>query len=85
MELIDSKASIRILQQLTKEKTINTKSKISRDTNISYAHLVKLIQELNKKKLVTIKKEGRTSQVTITEKGKQIANKIQEAETIYNE
>ncbi len=83
MENLQLDKTIQIIKFLNKTNNEPTKIEISRHTNTSYAHTVKCLTILEQKKLVTMTKQGRMTKNTITTKGKQLANKILEAEELY--
>ena len=57
---------------------------ISKKTDITYSHVVNIINLLLKEKIVETRKEGRNKYVTLTEKGQKILNHIIEIREIIN-
>jgi predicted transcriptional regulator len=52
---------------------------------ITYSHLVKLIHELNDEGIVELTRSGRTTSVSLTEKGVEIAKKLKEIKKLVSE
>ena len=59
--------------------------RISRRTSITYSHVVRLIQKLEKLNLVKTERGGRSRFVTLTQKGLELANKFKELEKLIKE
>lgn len=60
-------------------------TKISKILDITYSHLVKLVNKLEKEGFVQLKKAGRTKFVSLTEKGKAVAEHIIKIEKIVED
>jgi DNA-binding MarR family transcriptional regulator len=60
------------------------KTHISRELDVTYSHIVKLLAELQREGLVSFKFEGRSSLVTLTPKGKILAQDIDKVMTSRN-
>ncbi len=71
INLILREKPVRIILSLLKEDTYLTR--VSKETDCTYSHTVKVLNELKKHGLVEFKKEGRINKVNLTEKGKEIA------------
>jgi predicted transcriptional regulator len=59
------------------QKTETYTAKISKETDITYAHTVTILQELEKNGLVIAEKRGRERRVRLTEKGREIAKAVE--------
>ena len=46
---------------------------IAKEVDCTYAHTVRVLQEMEKYKLITFKKSGRRKMITLTKKGKEIS------------
>lgn len=60
-------------------------TQIYRELGITYSHLVKLIHELNDEGIVELTRSGRTTSVSLTEKGVEIAKKLKEIKKLVSE
>jgi len=49
-------------------------SKIAKEIDTTYAHIVKIMKEFEKLGLITAEKEGRKKIINLTDKGKKLAN-----------
>ncbi len=48
-------------------------SLIAKEVDCTYAHTVRVLQEMERYKLITFKKDGRRKMITLTKKGKEIS------------
>lgn len=71
-----------IISLLNEPKNI---TQIYRKLDINYPHLVKLIHELNDEGVVELTRSGRTTSVSLTEKGVKIAKKLKEIKKLVSE
>lgn len=53
-------------------------STIAKQIDCTYSHVVKILQILEKHKLVIFKKQGRLKMVTLTDKGYEVSKRIDE-------
>jgi len=51
-------------------------SSLAKQVDCTYSHVVKILQEMEKAKIVSFKKEGRLKILELTEKGKQLADHV---------
>ena len=81
-QLFKTRKTADVLISLNKEYTGNRghksayKSSVARDSQMTYAHAVKVINELIQEGLIIESKEGRTSYIELTPKGKEIADTL---------
>lgn len=54
-----------------------TKTAIARRSRITYSHVYNIIKQLEKRQIITTKKEGRECKVKLTEKGLSIKETVQ--------
>lgn len=60
-------------------------SLLAKKTNITYSHIVKILQSLEKINIITMEKEGRRKQIFLTPKGENLAKRLLEVkECIQN-
>ena len=52
-------------------------STVAKTIDCTYSHVVKILQEMEKAKLVTFQKKGRLKIITLTKKGQEIAEHIE--------
>ena len=71
-----------LLIELSKNGFVCYSSKLARKSNITYSHSIKILKIFEEMGLVKSLKDGRTRPITITLKGKQIANHFIEIENI---
>ena len=50
---------------------------LAKEVDCTYSHAVKILQEMEKAKLVNFKKQGRIKTIELTDKGKKIAEYIE--------
>lgn len=83
-KLFDSGHSMEILVYLfgNNEKSV---TEISQGNKITYSYLLNLIKWLEELNLVKAEKKGRKSIITLTEKGKEVAQKLFEVKEILEE
>jgi len=65
----------------------NTKSEmyassLAKQIDCTYSHVVKILQELEKEGLVKFEKQGRLKLLTLTKKGDDVANHIDQARNV---
>lgn len=67
-----------ILIEIQKTKDVCTSSRICKMLDITYSHVSLLIHALEKDKILTLSKQGRTFEIVLTESGKAIAKNLLE-------
>lgn len=74
---------VKIVVGISDEKSETFPLKLSRKYNVTYSHITKIIQSLEKKNIITTQrgiKNARTKFVYLTEKGKTIAEHLKQIE-----
>jgi len=66
-----------ILTSLLHSKKAVYVSALSKEINYTYSHLVKVLQEMERKNLVEFEKHGRMKVIELTDKGKKVAESIE--------
>lgn len=74
---------MRVLRYLNRYDSV-IKTNIAKELDVTYSHIVKLCNELEREKLVASKKDGRTMIITLTPKGKSLAEDIDKIMTARN-
>ena len=59
-------------------------SNIAKKVDCTYSHTVRIIQQLEKEGLLTLDKEGRIKAITLTKKGREIAETLKKLITLFN-
>lgn len=65
-----------VLLQLLKENTKRYASVIAKEVDCTYSHTVRILQEFNKRGLVTFNRKGRQKLIDLTKKGREIAENM---------
>ena len=65
-----------ILVALRKTQRNRYGSVLAKEVDCTYSHAVKILQEMEKAKLVAFQKHGRIKTITLTEKGNKVAEYI---------
>lgn len=66
-----------ILVELSKQNKKNYGSVLSKKADCTYSHAVKILQQMEKAKLVSFEKAGRIKNICLTENGQRIAEHIE--------
>jgi len=66
-----------ILVALYANKRNRYGSILAKEVDCTYSHAVKILQEMEKAKLVSFKKQGRIKTIDLTEKGRKVAEYIE--------
>jgi len=66
-----------ILVALRKNNRNRYGSVLAKEVDCTYSHAVKILQEMEKAKLVTFEKSGRIKTISLTESGNKIAEHIE--------
>ena len=69
-----------ILVALRKSTRNRYGSILAKEVDCTYSHAVKILQEMEKAKLVTFEKHGRIKTIALTESGNKIAEYIEKIE-----
>ena len=84
-ELFFRKKPIRLLVALSKvDDASSFVSVLSKKTDCTYSHTVKLLDHFKNFGLVEFEKKGRIKYISLTEEGKKLATVLQSAERILN-
>jgi predicted transcriptional regulator len=59
-------------------------SNIAKEVDCTYSHTVRIIQQLEKEGLLTFDKTGRIKTITLTKKGKDIADTLKKLVTLFH-
>jgi DNA-binding MarR family transcriptional regulator len=62
-----------MLIKLRNQSKARYPSIIAKEVDCTYAHTVRVLQEMEKYKLITFKKDGRRKLITLTKRGKEIS------------
>lgn len=71
-----------VLVTLKNSKTQIYASSLAKVIDCTYSHVVKILQEMEKEKLVNFEKDGRLKLLTLTKKGEEVADHIDRIKTI---
>jgi len=71
-----------ILVTLRKSLKSRYGSVLAKEVDCTYSHAVKILQEMEKAKLVDFLKQGRIKMIKLTEKGNKVAEYIERIRTI---
>ena len=71
-----------MLVSLKKNKRIRYGSILAKEIDCTYSHAVKILQTLEESRLVVFEKKGRIKIVQLTNKGRQVADAIEELQRI---
>jgi DNA-binding MarR family transcriptional regulator len=83
MALFEFPMEMRILRYLNRYDAI-IKSEIAKDLDVTYSHTVKLLFDLEKEGLVIFSASGRFSQVSLTPKGRELAELLDKVMSYRN-
>lgn len=75
---------VKILIALNNPGTENYASAISKQTDCTYSHTVRIIQKLEDKGLVESNMKGRKKEIELTEQGLELAKALSEALDLMN-
>lgn len=59
-------------------------SNIAKEVDCTYSHTVRIIQQMEKEKLLTFDKNGRIKTIILTKKGKDISETMKKLITLFN-
>ncbi len=71
-----------ILLTLYLDETAKYGSKLSKKTDCTYSHTVKILKAFEKLKLIEFEKKGRKKMIKLTNKGKEIAEYIKKVKDL---
>ena len=71
-----------ILMALRKNTRFRYGSLLAKEVDCTYSHAVKILQEMEKAKLVDFEKQGRIKMIKLTENGNKIAENIEKIQTL---
>lgn len=77
-----NKKPMLILLALNKKQTAKYGQAIAKSTNSTYSHVINLLNKFKKYELLTTKKEGRIVYAELTQKGKKMAELIEEIQKL---
>lgn len=83
MALFEFPMEMRILRYLNRYDAI-IKSEIAKDLDVTYSHTVKLLFDLEKEGLVIFSASGRFSRVSLTPKGRELAELLDKVMSYRN-
>ncbi len=72
---------IRLLDSESSNKEVYA-SKLAKSVDCTYSHVVKVLKEMEKAKLVSFDKQGRLKILTLTSKGRNVAKHMKKIEMI---
>lgn len=58
-------------------------SVLAKEVDCTYSHTVKILQEMERAKLVNFEKQGRVKIITLTDKGDKIAENIEKIRSLF--
>ncbi len=67
-----------MLVQLKNAKASIYASSLAKSIDCTYSHVVKILQQMEKSQLINFDKQGRLKLLSLTDKGEEIANKIEQ-------
>jgi len=76
-EVFFRKKPAMILVALRKNSRTRYGSVLAKEVDCTYSHAVKILQEMEKAKLVTFQKQGRIKTISLTDNGDRIAEYIE--------
>ncbi|MBW3019021.1 winged helix DNA-binding protein [Candidatus Woesearchaeota archaeon] len=71
-----------MLVELRNAKSEVYASSLAKNIDCTYSHVVKILQQMQKEGLISFDKQGRLKLLTLTKKGQEIANKIDDIRTV---
>lgn len=71
-----------LLLNLKNAKSSIYASTVAKSIDCTYSHVVKILQEMEKAKLVTFEKQGRLKLLTLTKKGSDVAESIEKLRNV---
>ncbi|MFH1637735.1 MAG: winged helix DNA-binding protein [Candidatus Woesearchaeota archaeon] len=71
-----------ILISLRKHQKHKYGSVLAKEADCTYSHAVKILQDMEKSKLITFEKQGRIKTIVLTEKGEKVAEYIEKIRSI---
>jgi DNA-binding MarR family transcriptional regulator len=74
---------MKVLRYLNRYDSV-IKTNIAKELDVTYSHIVKLLADLQRESLVSFRTEGRTMIVTLTPKGKSLAEMVDKLMTSRN-
>jgi predicted transcriptional regulator len=72
-----------MLVELKNAKTEVYASSLAKKIDCTYSHVVKILQEMEKSKLINFDKQGRLKLLTLTKKGQDVAEHIEKIRTLF--
>jgi DNA-binding MarR family transcriptional regulator len=74
-----------VMMELWKNEGRSYSSKLAKQADCTYSHIVKIINRLEKAKIITSIKDGRIRKIELTEKGFKIANLIAQIDSLLKD
>jgi predicted transcriptional regulator len=71
-----------MLVELKNAKSEVYASSLAKKIDCTYSHVVKILQEMEKSKLIAFDKQGRLKLLTLTKKGQDVAEHIEKIRTL---
>lgn len=71
-----------MLVELRNAKSEVYASSLAKNIDCTYSHVVKILQQMQREGLINFDKQGRLKLLTLTKKGQEIANKIDDIRTV---
>lgn len=71
-----------MLVSLKKNNRMRYGSVLAKEVDCTYSHAVKILQTLEELKLVGFEKKGRIKLIQLTKKGREVANAIEDIQSI---
>ena len=81
-EVFFRKKPAMILVALKRDSRNKYGSILAKEVDCTYSHTVKILQEMEKAKLVSFEKQGRIKTITLTENGTRIAENIEKIRSL---
>jgi predicted transcriptional regulator len=72
-----------MLVELKNAKSEVYASSLAKKIDCTYSHVVKILQEMEKSKLIGFDKQGRLKLLTLTKKGQDVAEHIEKIRTLF--
>ena len=72
-----------MLVELKNAKSEVYASSLAKKIDCTYSHVVKILQEMERSKLINFDKQGRLKLLTLTKKGQDVAEHIEKIRTLF--
>lgn len=84
IEILFKKKPMLILTTLLLDEKARYGTVLAKKTDCTYSHTVKILNTLNKLKLIEFEKRGRIKLIKLTNKGRQVAEYVRKIESLVS-